>query len=391
MSADTKQFSLVIGGPFHQLLSRLKLLGPDELPTRKAAFMLALVAWMPCAMMAAASYLVTDNAAALSFFSDYTAHTRNLLAISLMILAERSAHLRLNPLVYQFGDAGLIADEDANKYNSLLERADKRSSSTIVESVILIAVMLMAIFGSTLDLEMGVFPWDGNVVDGRAVYTTAGLWSHWVAKPLFQFLVLRWLWRFGVWGRLLHQFSKMRLKLTAFHPDLCGGLGFLSVFPMVFGGLIFALSSTVAAELVSEGLRGGVSYDVLQAFMVAWIAFVVFVFIGPLVAFLGPLYRLREHAIFELGRLASEHQAAFEQKWLRDDASGRDLLGSEDVSSASDLGPIAASPYSLRVIPIAPATAIHLVFTAGIPMLAVVASQMPLTKFFEFLKSILLL
>ena len=26
-----------------------------------------------------------------------------------------------------------IADEDANKYNSLLERADKRSSSTIVE------------------------------------------------------------------------------------------------------------------------------------------------------------------------------------------------------------------------------------------------------------------
>ncbi len=47
--------------------------------------------------------------------------------------------------------------------------------------------------------------------------------------------------------------------------------------------------------------------------------------------------------------------------------------------------------YSLRVIPIAPATAIHLVFTAGIPMLAVVASQMPLAEFFEFLKSILLL
>ena len=105
-------------------------------------------AWLPSASMAAASYFFTDDTSALSFFGDYTAHTRSLLAISLMILTERPSHLRLKPLVYQFADAGLIADEDVNKYNALLERADKRSSSAIVESVILIAVMLIAIFGA---------------------------------------------------------------------------------------------------------------------------------------------------------------------------------------------------------------------------------------------------
>ena len=44
MTTSAQNFSLVIGGPFYALLSRLRLLGADQLPTLGAALTLALIA-----------------------------------------------------------------------------------------------------------------------------------------------------------------------------------------------------------------------------------------------------------------------------------------------------------------------------------------------------------
>ena len=384
MTTVSGNFSIVIGGPFHSLLSKLGFVDDENLPTAAAAWGLAGIAWLPAASMSLVSFLFAGDTNALSFFSDYTEYTRSLLAISLLVHAERSAHLRLNPLVSQFELAGLVDEADREKFRNLLRWADRRSASALVEAGILVVVLVMARATWTLDLELAAFPWRGG-----DEYSLAGFWAHVVALPLFQFLVLRWVWRFCVWGLLLRRLSKLRLRLTAFHPDKCGGLGFLCVFPMVFGGLIFALSSAVAANLIAESLHGNISTGTVQAIMIAWIAFVLIIFIGPLTAFIRPLYRLRERAIFRLGRIASEHQVAFERKWLESEATGHDLLGSEDVSSSADLGPIASGPYSLRLVPIAPATVIHLALTAGAPLLAVLATQLSFDAFVQILKSIL--
>ena len=58
-SADTQErFSLVTGGPFHSLLRRLGLTGPDQLPTWRAALLLALAAWLlPVPLLVAQSLL----------------------------------------------------------------------------------------------------------------------------------------------------------------------------------------------------------------------------------------------------------------------------------------------------------------------------------------------
>lgn len=48
------RFSLVTGGPFHAALKCLGLTGADELPTRRAALSLALLAWLPPALLAVA-------------------------------------------------------------------------------------------------------------------------------------------------------------------------------------------------------------------------------------------------------------------------------------------------------------------------------------------------
>ena len=384
-----QQFSLAAGGPFHVLLARLRLLGADELPAYPAALVLALYAWLPPALLSAAEYLASGDVAALSYFTDYTAYIRGLVAIPIMITAERTAHLRLTPIVDQFFDARLIAERGLDRFKAMLKSADEWSSSRVVEGTLVTFVVLLAIFGARLDIEIGGFDWDGRVVDGEVEYSMAGAWSHWLVKPLFQFLVLRWIWRFAVWGWLLFQISRLPLRLISYHPDRSGGLGFLSVYPMVFSGLVFAMSSVVAAQLVSVIHHVGLSQELQWYLILAWIVFVLLVFVGPLAVFAPPLYRLREQAIFRVGRIASEHHQAFQRKWLESDAPGSNLLGSEDVSSTSDLGAVAETLYSMRLLPVTIPMIMTLAFTAGLPMLAVVATQMPLGEFLGLISTFL--
>jgi len=47
----TDRFSLVGGGPFDALLDRFGLIGADQLPTWRAAVVMALLAWMPPAAL----------------------------------------------------------------------------------------------------------------------------------------------------------------------------------------------------------------------------------------------------------------------------------------------------------------------------------------------------
>lgn len=389
MDDSSDRFSLVLGGPFHHVLGRLRLLGGDGLPSVRGAIALALLAWLPPALISVAEYLAGRNSAALSYFIDYTAYIRFLVALPLIVLTERHAHNRLTPIVDHFTRSRLIADVAIARFHEVVRRADARSSSALLEGALLLIVLAIAVFGARLDVEIGGFDWDGRVVDGSPEYSLAGNWSHWVAKPLFQFLVLRWVWRFLVWGWLLFCISRLRLKLVSYHPDRSGGLGFLSVYPMVFSGLIFALSAVIAAQLVSEVLNEGMGRHMVWSLMASWLAFVLLVFVGPLAVFLKPLYMLRERAIFELGRVAGEHQMAFEEKWLSSGSGGRDLLGSADVSSAADLVPLAAAPYEMRTLPISWPMVFGLILTAGAPMLAVLATQMPLSELLTLITSVL--
>ena len=390
MTVSTQQFSLVIGGPLHALLSRLRLVGADRLPTFSAALVLVAIAWVPPAMLALLEFLYNGNASALSYFRDYVIYIRDSLAIGFMVVTERSAHLRLTPVIDQFIAARLVTGDSLARFMAAPKSADDRSSSALAEAALLVAVTAFAAFGAPLELEYGVFDWDGRLVDGEPVYTLAGLRSHFISRTRFHFLVLRWLWRFGVWGLLLFRVSRAPLSLLAYHPDRSGGLGFLSIYPMVFSGLIFALSSVIAAQLVSEIQNGVMSVEVQRAMMVAWMILVLVLFVLPLAFFVQPLFRLREQSIFELGRVASEHHSAFERKWLSNEASGAGLLGSADVSSASDIAPIASSPYSLRILPVSFPMTLQLALTAGVPMLVVLAMQMPLDQFLGFILATLL-
>jgi hypothetical protein len=99
---------------------------------------------------------------------------------------------------------------------------------------------------------------------------------------------------------------------------------------------------------------------------------------------------LRERALLDYGRLANQHHLAFDRKWLAAGRDGEELLGAPDPSSISDLNASFAAVLALRVVPVDRAALLQLLLAAAIPMLAVVASRVPLLEFAKRVASVIL-
>jgi hypothetical protein len=375
-SAD--RFSLVAGGPFHAVLRRLGLLGADRLPTPRAAIGLALLAWLPPALLAVAQSLVDDRYSGWGFFADLTVYTRYLVAIWVMIATERYADGRIVILVRQFREARLLSDDGLPAFAAALTAADRRSSSALAEVVIVAAALVWSGLTAHYAVALAGSSWEGMVVDGEVALSWAGETARFVSTPLFLFLVLRWMWRFLVWMALLYRISRLQLQLTPMHPDRSAGLGFLAIYPSVFSGFVFALSCVVASAFLKELGLVRHSPETVWFALAGWLGVNLVLFLGPLLVFVGPLHAARERALLEYGRLANQHHLAFHRKWIGEARSGEDLMGSPDSSSASDLNAIVQVVRELRVVPIDGAAVVQLVVAAGVPLLAVVATQMPL-------------
>jgi hypothetical protein len=113
--------------------------------------------------------------------------------------------------------------------------------------------------------------------------------------------------------------------------------------------------------------------------LAGWLACTLILFLGPLLVFTGPLYAAREKALLEYGRLANQHHLAFHRKWIREARSGEELMGSPDPSSAADLNSSVEIVREMRVVPVDGPAVVLLAVAAGTPLLAVVATQVPLT------------
>ncbi len=372
--ASGARLSLIIGGTFHGLLQRLGLLGADRLPAFKAGAVLAAVAWLPPATLAILQDLLADNPAGLGFLSDLSALARFLVGIFALVAIERQADARVSLILDNFRQAQLLDERDLPALDAAMAKADRHTSSRFAEAVMLAAGLVITGLIFNYSVRIDPSAWEGRVVQGEVLFSWAGLAARWVSAPLFQFLFLRWLWRFVVWSYLLFRISRMPLQLSVTHPDRMGGLSFVSLYPPVFNGLVFAISAVIAAAFIRDLGVQTISLQTVQILVAAWVLFAVALMVGPLLVFMPCLAALKEGAIVRYGRLAGELHRAFERKWLDGKAGGGDLLTSADASAAADTNAVVGPIWGLRVIPIEASTIISVALAAGIPMLAVLAT-----------------
>jgi hypothetical protein len=236
-----------------------------------------------------------------------------------------------------------------------------------------------------LVVELTHTGWEGNLVGDAVVLAWAGEVMRFVSNPLFLFLVFRWLWRFAVWTALLFAIARLPLRLTPLHPDRSAGLGFLAIYPSIFSGLLFALSCVVSSSIIKDLAFERHSLDTVWVALLAWLALSMALFLGPLLAFVGPIYEARERALLEYGRLATHHHLAFHRKWVEQSHDGEELMGSTDPSSAADLNASVETARGLHLVPVDRAAVLQLLVAAGVPLLAVIANQVPLAEVLQWI------
>ena len=375
------RISLIVGGPFSDLLGRLQLLSIDRLPGMGAAMLLAGVAWgIPAALVLLQEAFDPAYDAA-GYFEDSRTWGRFLLAMALMMLAERSTEEHFARMIDRFHLLGLLPGAVADGFRELLAVADRRTSSRLAEGLMLLAAFTASAGTEQIRWIGSHDKWAGALEDGAVVHSWGGLAVTWISDPLFAFLFLRWMWRFVVLAWMMYGISRLPLRLWPLHPDRVGGLAFLGQFPAAFSGLVFALGCVLATGIHEHRTESFVDMDFMQLVTLGWVGFTLLITLGPLTFFAAPLGAARDHAREVYGVLVVRHLEAFDRAWIGTERHDQEMPpGDSSISSVSGLNDAIAPLLGMSVIPGGLAGVRWIGVASSVPMLVAMALQMSLDE-----------
>jgi hypothetical protein len=377
-----ESFSLVLGGPLYQLWLRTRLARAPQKLVRRRVLAFVLVAWLPLLFLASADGTALGQAVQLPFLRDVELHLRLLVAMPLLLVAEAVTHERMRPVVALFVERGLVPDESRGRFDSAIGSALRLRNSIFAE-LLMVAIVygVGVLFVWRTQVALDVTSWYGIAASGTLVPSRAGWWMGCVSLPLFQFLLLRWYFRFFIWARFLWQVSHIELNLLATHPDCCGGLGFLTTITSAFAPVLMAQGVALAGMIANRIFFTGAKLPAFQVELVGVVALMVLVILGPLLVFSPQLANVRRKGLREYGSLAQRYVREFDQKWLRGGApDGEALLGNGDLQSLADLGNSFAVVKEMRLTPFNGRTAVQLGLLTLAPVAPLVLTMIPVEE-----------
>jgi hypothetical protein len=357
-------FHLGLGGPLHRV-ERASHLGLGRLIVASIA-----ITWLPLVVLSLAHGALSGRIEPM--LRELSIHARCLVAIPLFLIGERLLDRTCDLTVARVFNEGFVRSEDEAGVRAMLRRTEDLCNSPWPEGLLILVA-----------LGVGIASWFGvlhepgveHVVERRGA---AGAWYALVSMPLFQFLLWRSLFRWALWVRVLVGLSRLPLRLRPAHPDRRAGIAFLKLPSVGYCAvLLLATSSVLSSAWATEILVYGAKLDTFKPL------FVVFVFIGSLIAF-GPLllfvpalFVARRRGQIQFGGLVSDYAAQFENRWLANPAR-TELLGTPDAQSLADLG----SSYretieKMQLLLFGPRDAIILFVASQLPAIPLLLTQVP--------------
>jgi len=366
-------FSLVDGGPLCALMRHFGWTRPDgRIDYLRASIVAVAVSWGPLLLATLASRVMTGHI----FRIDWGVHARLLVAIPLLLRADASLHARTRFVVDQFVTDRWVVANQTERFDGIVARAIRHRDAVLPE-VLLLGVALVA--SQAVVWHLGGMPIAGRLFAMDPHMVVARWWYALVALPMFQFLVYRALWRWAIWVQMLWRLSRLDLQPMATHPDLAGGLGFLSWPSLGFAHVISALSATQAGVWADQVLYAGLEVTRLKSQAAVFTAATVALALGPLLVVSGRLWRSKMEGQHEYDSLALDYTRLFHQRWIarreRDD-----VLGSADIQSLADLANAYEVVAKTRVVPFGPREVLTIAAAALVPMLPVALLGIPLTE-----------
>ncbi|MCG2595439.1 hypothetical protein LZ009_21895 [Ramlibacter sp. XY19] len=384
-------FSLVLGGPLYQLLRRAHLCDDTLHHVRKRILVIALLAWLPLAVLAGLEGRLLPGTVNVSFLQDVEVHVRFLLALPMLVAAELLVHTRMGRIARSFLERDLIPASHSKQFLASIESA-ARLRNSIPAELLLVAL----VYGVGVLLVWRQFvalptdSWYALVSPEGSHLTLAGTWYGYVSLPLFQFLLLRWYFRIFIWARFLWQVTRIPLAVVPTHPDRLGGLGFLSQTVYAFSLVVVAHGTVLAGQLASRILYTGAKLTDFKAELAVMAAFMALLVFGPLLAVAPQLAEARRTGLREYGSLAQRYVRAFDAKWLRGAAPADEpLVGTADIQSLADLDGSYTVVKEMRLVPITRAAVLQLAAALLVPLTPLLLTIMPLEELLKLLAGIL--
>ena len=365
-------FSLVDGGPTIGLMRRLGWTRPDgRIDYLRACLILVAVAWVPLLATTVAARLMAGR----WFAVDWSVQARLLIAIPFLLRADVSLHLRTRTVADRFVSDPWAAGQ-RDRFDRIVAGAIKHRDAVAPE-VILLGIALVA--SQFVVWNLGGLPFMAGRVALDRQMIAARWWYALVALPMFQFLVYRALWRWAIWTQMLWRLSRLDLHPIAMHPDLAGGLEFLSLPSLGFCHVIVALSAAQSGVWADQVLHAGVKVMDLKTPAFLFIAAALILALGPTVCLAGQLWRCSFEGRERYGSLAVDYSRRFQARWIE----GRDrdgLLGSGDIQSLADLANSWNVVDKTRFLPFGPRTIIAIAAAAFAPMVPVALMGVPVSE-----------
>ncbi len=374
---DVRAFSLVRGGLLWRFVTARGWVRRDLTHIERLAFGLALVAWLPPAVLASVEKIAIGWHGA--FVYDVGVHARLLVAMPLALYAERAVGMRFESAVRYLTDARLI--DEVNRASALgtFERAERMRDAYWVEA--LSGVTAMALSIHDLDVgRTGARTWIFAQAASDVPVSVAGGYYLVVSAPLFRFILFRWLWRIAIWTTLLIGLARAGLNIDPAHPDRAGGLSVLGDAHTSFGWLVASLATSIAGNMWTEKIlleRSVMDYwPRIGPLLLA----LPLVFLLPLLAFAWPLEKARRRAHQEYGAAAADFARRYTRQWIDPRTRAPIPLGSGETSAHTDLNTSFASVRQTRRVPFALIDYLVLLAAAAIPMLVFVVQEVPLLE-----------
>lgn len=363
-------FSLVLGGPLFQLFRRAHLSGDALELLRRRVIVISCIVWVPLLLLSTFSGHALGNAVAIPFLYDIEAHVRFLIALPMLIVAERVVHRRVRNVVRQFVERRIVTAQEMPKFDQAIESTLRLRNSVIAEVVLLVVVYTLGTWVWRNEIALEAASWYAFADATQLHLTPAGYWYVFVSLPFFQFLLLRWYMRLFLWFWFLLRVSRLDLHLMPAHPDRTAGLGFLSGSTSAFTPFLAAQGVVLAGLAASQIFYAGHDLMSYKVEIVGYLSFFIAVMLTPLTVFIPRLARAKRQGKRDFGKLASRYVEGFEEKWLHGAGPADEaLLGSGDIQSLADLGNSYTVIQEMRLAPFGLKDVVRLALIGATPFL----------------------
>ena len=349
-------FSLFAGDRLNRVFGLLHAHQNSRFAVLRRCGMVIALTWIPVAVLALCSGLYGGGLTTTNFFADFAAHAQFLIAMPLFMLAEPIVEASTRTADRQFVDCGIIPADDMRKLHHLHALMRRLRLSWWPDAVCLITGYALSLAILVPEFSASPLPtWHVKDYMHWRTLTAAGGWEFLIALPLLNYTWLRFAWKIVMWTIYLERVSRMRLELHPTHPDLTGGIGFISetqgrfaVFILAYG--ISNIAATVGYEIAI--LHYDLSAMPVWGPLLGFTIIAPLLFTLPLLMFTTQLYRSKRYALALYRERVTEHSRIVEKRWLqrqRNPESATEEV--RELAELTALGTMFTRIETMRVVP----------------------------------------